>query len=293
MRGKVRVLLVDLVYDFISSLLYGVGIYTFASRGGFATGGFSGLALMVNHLTALPIGALTLLLNIPVLLLSYHTLGRIFLAKSIKTMVVQTLVIDLLMPLLPYYRGSELLAALFAGVFMGVGLVLVYIRGSSTGGSDFLTLSLHKSAPHITVGQFSLLIDGLILSAGVFVYKNIDAALYGLISTFACSQIVDRILYGAGSGKMALIITTRGMEIADAISRETERGSTLVKAVGTFSGTEKDMLVCACSKGQIFKVRSAAHAIDGGALVMIAELDEVYGEGFKTPEREKKAPPAP
>lgn len=171
---------------------------------------------------------------------------------------------------------------------MGAGLVLVYMRGSSTGGSDFLTLSLHKVMPHISVGQFSLMIDSLILLAGAFAYGNIDAALYGLISTFACSQVMDRVLYGAGSGKMALIITAPGAwrRPRPSATRPT-RGSTLVRSIGTFSGSERDLLICACSKSQIFKVRSAAHAVDDDALVMITEVDEVYGEGFKPPEVKK------
>ena len=284
---RIRELLIDLLYDVVGSVVYGVGIYLFASQGGFATGGFSGLGLMVNHLTGLPIGTLTLVFNIPVIILSYKTLGTVVLAKSRKTMVIQTLILDLVMPLFPVYRGNQLLAALFTGVLMGAGLVLVYMRGSSTGGSEFLTLSLHKVLPHISVGQFSLMIDSLILLAGAFAYGNIDAALYGLISTFACSQVMDRVLYGAGSGKMALIITDKGMEAARAISDETDRGSTLVRSIGTFSGTERDLLICACSKSQIFKVRSAAHAVDDDALVMITEVDEVYGEGFKPPEVKK------
>ena len=141
--------------------------------------------------------------------------------------------------------------------------------------------------PHLSVGQFSLMIDFVILILGALVYGNIDAALYGLISTFACSQVMDRVLYGAGSGKMAIIITNHGMETAQAISDEIERGSTLIKAIGTYSGDGRDMLLCACSKNQIFKVRAAAHKVDERAMVMITEVDEVYGEGFKSPEEKK------
>ena len=131
------------------------------------------------------------------------------------------------------------------------------------------------------------MIDFVILILGALVYGNIDAALYGLISTFACSQVMDRVLYGAGSGKMAIIITNHGMETAQAISDEIERGSTLIKAIGTYSGDGRDMLLCACSKNQIFKVRAAAHKVDERAMVMITEVDEVYGEGFKSPEEKK------
>ncbi len=282
---RAQTLLLDLAYDIAGSLVFGLGLYTFAREGGFATGGFSGLGLMLNHLTGLPIGTLTLLLNIPLIFLSYKTLGRWFLLKTLKTMVIQTLILDLVMPRFPTYQGNPLIAALFTGVLMGGGLGIIYMRGSSTGGSDFLILSLHKVLPHLSVGQFSLMIDCVILMLGALVYGNIDAALYGLISTFACSQVMDRVLYGAGSGKMAIIVTDHGMETAKAISDEIERGSTLIKAVGTYSGDGRDLLLCACSKNQIFKVRAAAHKVDERAMVMITEVDEVYGEGFKPPEK--------
>ena len=127
--------------------------------------------------------------------------------------------------------------------------------------------------------------DGIILLLAALVYGNIDAALYGLIATFCCSEVMDRVLYGAGSGKMAMIITDHGIDISKSISEETDRGSTLVKARGTFSGLEHDLLLCACSKSQIYKVRSCAHSVDPKALVMITEMDEIYGEGFKAPEK--------
>ncbi|MEG1932533.1 MAG: YitT family protein, partial [Pygmaiobacter sp.] len=95
---------------------------------------------------------------------------------------------------------------------------------------------------------------------------------------------IDRVMYGAGSGKLAFVITTDGMETAQRIGDELGRGSTLVKAIGPFSGKNRDMLLCACSRNQIFKVRRLAHEVDGTALVMITEVDEVYGEGFKPPE---------
>ena len=134
---RIQNLMLDLVYDVVGSLIFGLGLYTFAREGGFATGGFSGLGLMLNHLTGLPIGMLTLLLNIPLIILSYRTLGRFFLLKTLKTMIIQTLILDLVMPLFPTYRGNPLIAALFTGVLMGAGLGIIYMRGSSTGAATF------------------------------------------------------------------------------------------------------------------------------------------------------------
>lgn len=279
-----KTMAVDLLCDVAGSLLFGIGVYTFARSGGFSTGGFTGIGLIVNHLTGLPIGTITFLLNLPVIALSYKMLGRAFLAKSLKTMVIQTLILDLVVPLFPVYTGSTMLAALCTGVLSGGGLVLIYMRGSSTGGSDFLILSLRKLMPQLSIGQFSLIIDGCILLLAGIIYGNIDATLYGLVATFAATQVIDKVMYGAGSGKLAFIITENGMHTAQSIGQELDRGSTLVPAIGTFSGKKRDLLLCACSRSQIFKVRALAHAADPSALVMISEVDEVYGEGFTPPQ---------
>ncbi|MEG1931481.1 MAG: YitT family protein, partial [Pygmaiobacter sp.] len=202
---KVKTILTELLYDIVGNLLFAVGIYTFAKGGGFATGGFSGLGLIINHLTNLPIGAITFALNIPVIFLSYKMLGRQFLLRSLRTMVIQTLLLDGVMPLFPMYPGNTLLAAIFCGVSTGAGLVLIYMQGSSTGGTDFLVLSVRKLLPHLSIGQLNLVIDGLILLLGGIVYQNIDAMLYGLISAYACTQVIDRVMYGVGSGKLAFV----------------------------------------------------------------------------------------
>ncbi|MEG2082598.1 MAG: YitT family protein, partial [Oscillospiraceae bacterium] len=108
---------------------------------GFATGGISGLALVVNYLTHLPVGLVTLALNIPVIAISYSVLGKKFLIKSLKTMVVLSFCLDYIGPFLPQYKGDIILAAICAGVLIGTALVTIYMRGSSTGGGDFLILS--------------------------------------------------------------------------------------------------------------------------------------------------------
>ena len=269
-------LLLDLLYDVAGSLVFGLGLYTFAREGGFATGGFSGLGLMLNHLTGLPIGTLTFLLNIPLIILSYRTLGRWFLLRTLKTMIIQTLILDLVMPLFPVYSGNPLIAALFTGVLVGAGLAIIYMRGSSTGGSDFLILSLHKILPHMSVGQFSLMIDCVILLLGAAVYGNIDAVLYGLISTFACSQVMDRVLYGAGSGKMAIIITGDGMETARRL-RSADAGLQLVFVTGyadhVFDGYSVGAL------GYLMKPpkkEQLAQVLERAQAALVRDLDRAY-----------------
>ena len=231
------------------------------------------LALICNYLWNLPIGTMTLIINIPIIIISYKVVGRKFLLKSFKTMVISTLFLDLVFPLTPLYTGNSFLAAIFSGVFMGAGLALIYMRGSSTGGTDFLIVTIKKLKPHFSMGQVTLMTDLVVIVLGGFVFGNIDAVLYGVISTYAASVLIDKIIYGAGSGKLAIIITTDGYATAKKIDEETGRGATLIKAIGTYSG-----------KAEIFKVRNAAHAVDPNAFVMITEASEVFGEGFTPPE---------
>ncbi len=282
-----RTLAGDLIYDVAGSILFAIGVYTFAKSADFAPGGISGLALLINHLTGAPIGTMTLVLNIPVILLSYRVLGRKFFLKSFRTMLISTVFLDLIFPLTPMYVGSPLLAALFSGVFMGAGLALIYMRGSSTGGTDFLIVSVKKLKPHFSMGQVSLMIDMSVILLGGLFFGNIDALLYGTICTYAQSLIIDKIMYGAGSGKLAIIITADGPAAARAIDAETGRGATLVRAIGAYSGAQLHLVLCACGKAEIFKVRNAVHAVDANAFVMITEASEVFGEGFTSPNAEE------
>lgn len=274
----------DLAFDLAGSFLMGVGVYTFALKGGFATGGLSGMALIINYLWGLPVGMVTLALNVPLVLLTWRTLGHGFFLKSLRTMVISTLIIDFVLPLFPVYEGSRLLAAGFSGVLMGAGLSLIYMRGSSTGGSDFLIHAAKRKAPHISFGNLSLAIDTAVILLGIPAFGDIDAALYGMVSAFALTIVMDKIIYGAGSGKLVLVITNEGQAVSRAIDAAVERGSTLVDVTGSYSGLPRRMVMCACSNNEVFKVRTAAHRVDPRALVMICEASEVFGEGFRAPE---------
>ena len=147
-----------------------------------------------------------------------------------------------------------------------------------------IIVTIKKLKPHFSMGQVTLMTDLVVIVLGGFVFGNIDAVLYGVISTYAASVIIDKIIYGAGSGKLAIIITTDGYATAKKIDEETGRGATLIKAIGTYSGIERHLILCACGKAEIFKVRNAAHAVDPNAFVMITEASEVFGEGFTPPE---------
>ena len=181
---------------------------------------------------------------------------------------------------------TPLLAAVFSGITLGVSLALMYMRGTSSGGTDFLTMSIKMLRPHLSVGAVTGLIDLFIILLGWPVFGSVDAVLYGLITTAATSLVIDKVMYGSSSSKMLTIITTKGQEIADCIARDADRGSTMLRALGTYTGTERQMLLCVCARPQVYTIRTAAYRIDPSCMVMISDTSEVYGEGFIDPEQQ-------
>ncbi len=278
---KKRRVMTDLLYNISGSVLYAAGIYTFAGNAGFAPGGVSGLALIMDHLWGIPVGTMTLLLNIPLVVISYRAVGRRLLVKSAVTMVISSLFLDLVFPLFPMYSGDRLIASVCSGAFLGAGMALFYLRGSSSGGIDFLTFTIKKKKPHMTIGVITMLIDLVVILLGWPVFGDVDAVLYGVLATFVSTVVIDKILYGAGAGTLAVIITKKGKETAERISEKAGRGVTSLRAVGAYTRSEKEMLLCACSKAEAYLVKSAVQDVDENAFFMFVETSEVFGEGFK------------
>ena len=198
-------------------------------------------------------------------------------------MVISAFFMDIIFPMFPSYTGNPLLAAIFTGALSGAGLALIYMRNSSTGGTDFLILSVRKKAPHLSIGQITLAIDGCVILLGGIVFGSIDAVLLGIITTVVTSTVVDKIMSGFEAGKMAMVITNHGTSIAEVIGRDIGRGVTIMDVTGAFSGESRQMLMCACSKSQVYNLRRIVSKIDPTAMIMICPFDEAFGLGFKDP----------
>ncbi len=280
MIKKKKTLLIDLLCDLAGGILYAMGIYTFAKMADFAPGGLSGLALISNYLWGLPIGLMTLILNVPLVIVSYKVVGKQFLLKTARSMVISTIILDLIFPLTPPYTGSPFMAALYSGLCMGAGMAFFYMRGSSSGGMDFLIMTIKVRHPHFSLGMVTMVTDFLIILLAWPVFGNIDAVLYGLATAFVSTIVLDKILYGVGAGKLIIIITNEGQQLADRIGEMTDRGSTIIRARGTYTQADRQVLLCACSKSQTYSITAAAHQVDPGAFIMVTETSEVYGEGF-------------
>ena len=280
-RKSAKRIALDTVCDVIGSVLYAMGLYTFAKMANFSPGGISGIALILNYLWKLPVGVMTLIMNIPLVIASYKIVGGRFLAKTAKTMIITTVFLDLIFPLLPLYTGNRMMAALYSGLCMGAGMAFFYMRGSSSGGMDFLSMIIKVKHPHISLGIVTAVSDFLVILIGWPVFKDADAVLYGLICSFSASIVIDRVLYGLGAGKLVIVITNNTDALTEKISELTDRGSTIIRAIGSYTKEDRDVILCACSKSQTYMITNAAHEVDPGAFVMVTETSEVFGEGFK------------
>lgn len=266
--------------EILGSFLVAVGIYNFAICAGFPMTGFSGIAIILYRLFHLPVGMTTILLNIPVSFFCFRMLGRDFFLRSLRCMVISSVMMDVIAPLLPSYQGSRLLAALCTGVIAGLGYALIFMQGSSTGGMDFITLSVKVKKPHISLGKIVFLADAGIILIGGIIFRDMDGIIYGLIVTYLFSRVVDKTMYGVNAGKLALIVTSKASLITDTIQKSCGRGSTILSGRGGYRKEERFVVMCACNNKQMYPLQQAVRLADPECFLIILESNEVHGEGF-------------
>lgn len=277
---NVKKLAMDLCWEFIGSIFVAIGIYNFAVQAQFPITGFSGIALILYRLFDVPIGLSTILLNIPVAFLCYRLLGRSFFISSVRCMIISSILIDYAAPLFPVYEGSRLLAALCTGVFGGIGYALIYTRNSSTGGSDFIIMAVKAVKPHLSLGNIAFWSDVGIIFAGGILFRDVDGIIYGMIVNYIFAVMVDKVMYGMNAGKVAFIVTEYGKTICKVIDDCCQRGSTILSANGGYCGAKKQMVMCACSTKEMYRVQRAVKAADPQSFIVVLESNEVHGEGF-------------
>lgn len=248
-----------------------------------APGGITGLATLIHSLTGLPVGMLAAALNAPLFLLSWKRLGRMFAVKSLIGMLGVSAVIDLLPARV--VTSDPILASVFGGVIMGIGVGLVIRGGATTGGSDMVATLIHERFPIVSVGGLLMAVDFCVIAASAFVF-NIQSAMYALIAVFLSTQVMDRVIEGLQSAKAFFVFSLKTDEIADAVMQSLERGVTLLHSTGAFSGAERDVLLCVVTRLQVPQFKNIVMDVDESAFVMVTDVREALGEGFTRPPEE-------
>lgn len=271
----------QIFFEIAGSIFIAAGIYNFAVQAEFPMSGFSGIAIIFYRLWGVPIGLSTIALNVPVALLCYRLLGKDFFISSLRCMVISSVFIDYVAPLFPVYDGSRMLAALCTGVMTGIGYTLIYIQNTSTGGMDFIIMAIKKKIPHLSLGKIVFLTDmGIVLIGGI-ILQDMDGIIYGMIVNFLLSMVMDKLMYGMNSGKLALIVTDHGKRIGEVIDETCQRGTTILKGAGGYRGDERQVVMCACSDKEMYMVQKAVKQADPASFIIVMESSEVHGEGFR------------
>lgn len=272
---------VDILWYVFGCFVYSSAVTMFVSSNQISPGGVTGVATALNYLFSIPSGLLLLLLNIPLLIIGFKSFGGTFIAKTSLVTVILSATLSITDAVLPRFTIDKILAAVFGGILMGLGISIVMLRGASTGGVDILAKFINRRFRHITMGRVILIIDAVVIAIAAFAYKNIQSALYSVISLYASSRIMDMVLYGADKGKLIYIVTEKPNEICKDINMKLGRGVTVLKALGGFTGKERTMLLCTVRRYEVAGIYETVEFYDSKAFIVVTDAGEIIGEGFK------------
>lgn len=250
-----------------------------------AAGGVSGLATVFYYLgqgrgVHLPVGVQMLVMNIVLLAIAVRGRGWRYAAKTIYGIVGLSVAIDVLAEFTPHLAQDDLLlASLYGGVLTGVGLGMVFKAGGNTGGTDLIAQMLSRKVS-LGVGQLMLLADAVVTVVAGLVF-GWQYALYAVVAIFVSGQTIDIVLEGLAVEKAAFIISSEATRIGEAITGELRRGATALAATGVYTGEPRGMLFVVVSRKELDDLKALVAAIDPTALVIISDVHEAIGEGFK------------
>ena len=264
----------------LGAVIYALAFDWFVAPNQIAMGGVTGLAQIVNALVpVLPVGVLSILVNVPLFLAGWRLLGGRLLVSSLYAMAVSSLAIDVIAWMHTFPPMDPILATLYGGAGMGVGLGLVFSQGATTGGTDIIGKLLKLKFPWLPIGK-------LVMIPAAVVFGTVNAALYGLIQMYLLSKVMDMILYGWDTSRVAYIITDRWEETVQGLL-DMNRGVTLLQGKGAYTGAEKQVLLVAFRQREIVPIKRMLREIDPKAFFIVCDAHEILGEGFGDYQKEE------
>ena len=281
-------------YDYFMIVLgtgvLALGIACFYDPVGLVTGGFSGLAIVIKHVTAIfieggiPLWFTNIALNVPVFILAYFLKGKKFIGKTLFGTIMLSVWLYIL-PVVDFAEGDLMIAALFGGVCAGAGIGFVIRVGATTGGTDMVSALVQLKLRHFSIVQILLVIDGIVVLLGLLIF-GMRPTLYAMIGIFIQTKVSDLIVEGFNYSKAAYIITNNHEEVARRIMTELERGVTGLHAKGMYTQQDKCVLYCIVTQKEIIGLKDIVNEVDPSAFVIVSDVKEVLGEGFQEYKKE-------
>ncbi len=272
---------IDVMFFIVGTFIYSVAVNMFLSPNGISPGGFTGVAAVINHIIGIPTGTALFAFNIPVLIIGYKKMGGRFLIKTTFVTILLSTVLDVTATLLPPFLTDGILASMFGGILLGLGLSLILLRGATTGGIDIVAKLINRKFRHFSVGKIILIADAFVIALNAVVYKNAESALYSVVAMYAATRMMDLLLYGSDKGKIIYIVTAQPELICKKIGENVSRGVTKLIAKGGYTDKSFTLLMCAVRIHEAAAVHDVIKECDKNAFVVVSDAGEIIGEGFK------------
>lgn len=265
----------------LGSAIFSFGVVHFNMQNNLSEGGFTGITLLFYFLWHWDPAISYLLLNIPMFFIGWKFLGRnTFFYTIVGTLSVSVFLAVFQINPIPIYLKSDMtLVAIFAGVFIGIGLGIIFRYGGTTGGVDIIARILHKYVGW-SMGKTIFVFDFVVITTSVFAILDLIEGMYTLVAVYIGARVIDFIQEGAYSARGATIISNKSEQIANVINEEMERGVTILNGKGSYTGKQHNILYCVVGKSEIIRLKNIIHLIDPHAFVAVSSVNDVIGEGF-------------
>ena len=284
MSNRTKQIAWNYVLILVGTAVMALAIQCIYDRVGLVTGGFTGLTIIIRNITksvisgGIPLWFANIVLNIPVFIYSYVKFGKKFVGRTLFATIMLSVWLYII-PGVDLSGDDYLLAALFGGVFTGVGMGIVLRAGATTGGTDMVAALIQTKMCHYSVVQIMEVMDAAIVIAGLYVF-GLRSTLYAVVSIFVSTKVSDGFLEGFKNSKAALIITNHYKEVAARVMDELGRGVTGMDAKGMYTQDYKCVLYCVVSRKEIVQLKEIVNDVDPDAFVIVSDVREVLGEGF-------------
>ena len=279
-KNNAKEFFIDTLVFILASAVYSVALNCFLARNNILNGGFTGIATILNYLFEIPIGVAIFIMNVPLLIIAFKKLGIKFVFRTFLVITISSIFIDIGV-FLPIYKNDLLLSSIFGGVLAGLSLGIIFIRNATTGGVDIIAKLIKITHPHISIGKSIFLLDAFVIVLGGIIYRNIESMLYAVVGIFVSVQVLDYIIYGVSRGAMIMIISEKNDEIRNMIINDLNRGVTVLKGQGGYSGQDRNVLLCACYDNQTHKLIKKIKSTDENAFFIITQSKQILGNGFR------------
>jgi uncharacterized membrane-anchored protein YitT (DUF2179 family) len=245
-----------------------------------SSGGFSGIATITYYLFNIPMGTTIMVLNIPLFILGYIKLGKKFILKTIIATFLYSGFIDMFSGL-NIFTQDRLLSSIYGGIFIGIGLALVFKANASTGGTDLIAHIAQNYNVNMRMSNIIVIIDFIVVLSNLIAFKEVEIGLYSVIAIYVSGKMIDIVFEGINFSKIIYIISDKYDEIMEIINKDVKKGATALYGKGSYTGKNRMIIMCVSKRRDIDKIKSISKQIDSNAFIIITDAREVYGLGFK------------